>query len=242
MPQLTDNHYPWQQITASMNLALSCKLKDDLDATRLKQEVDAVLANYKEAVQFGEYHDGGWKAVSLKALDGKYWVDHAELDGNYQKTEAIRLTPYAESLIDEMQCEVEIARFLRLEPKQHIYWHMDPLSINHKVARLHIPIVTNDLLEFQISHEDLTWKPGELWYGDFSFPHRLYNGDDQSRIHLVLDCVVNDWLRSLFPPGILQAQGALRFAQLQCYSMWAQMREQLKPKTSQSPQSPFSAA
>jgi hypothetical protein len=35
---------------------------------------------------------------------------------------------------------------------------------------------------------------GEYWYLDFTLPHRVANRSDRSRIHLVIDCVVNPWL------------------------------------------------
>jgi quercetin dioxygenase-like cupin family protein len=35
---------------------------------------------------------------------------------------------------------------------------------------------------------------GELWYLDFSQKHRVENNGATDRIHLVMDCKVNDWL------------------------------------------------
>ena len=36
--------------------------------------------------------------------------------------------------------------------------------------------------------------PGETWYVDFNLRHRVANNGATPRIHLVLDCVVNDWV------------------------------------------------
>ncbi|MCB0663602.1 MAG: aspartyl/asparaginyl beta-hydroxylase domain-containing protein, partial [Saprospiraceae bacterium] len=41
----------------------------------------------------------------------------------------------------------------------------------------------------------LDMKPGEVWYADFNKPHYVNNPSDRERIHLVLDCKPNDWLR-----------------------------------------------
>ena len=51
----------------------------------------------------------------------------------------------------------------------------------------------------------MIWNEGELWYGDFSFPHRLFNGGEHSRIHLVIDLKPNDFVRNIFPHAFLAA-------------------------------------
>jgi quercetin dioxygenase-like cupin family protein len=42
-------------------------------------------------------------------------------------------------------------------------------------------------------------REGESWYVNFNLPHRVLNLGETARVHLVLDCVLNDWLRSQFP-------------------------------------------
>ena len=36
---------------------------------------------------------------------------------------------------------------------------------------------------------------GELWYFNADQIHEVYNRGGEDRINLVIDCVVNDWLR-----------------------------------------------
>jgi hypothetical protein len=38
---------------------------------------------------------------------------------------------------------------------------------------------------------------GELWYLNVNQPHHVTNRSTTDRIHLVIDCVVNDWLREV---------------------------------------------
>jgi len=38
---------------------------------------------------------------------------------------------------------------------------------------------------------------GECWYLDFNLPHYVDNRSSDDRIHLVVDCHVNDWVTSL---------------------------------------------
>jgi hypothetical protein len=42
---------------------------------------------------------------------------------------------------------------------------------------------------------------GETWYLDFNLRHRVANGGPEPRVHLVLDCVVNDWVSRLLAAG-----------------------------------------
>jgi hypothetical protein len=39
---------------------------------------------------------------------------------------------------------------------------------------------------------------GECWYLNVNQPHRVENRGSADRVHLVLDCVVDEWLRALF--------------------------------------------
>ena len=40
---------------------------------------------------------------------------------------------------------------------------------------------------------------GEAWYLNFNLKHSVRNHGVSERIHLVIDCIANDWLRSFFP-------------------------------------------
>lgn len=44
-------------------------------------------------------------------------------------------------------------------------------------------------------------RQGEWWYLDVSQPHRVVNRSAQPRLHLVLDCQVNDWLQAQLHDG-----------------------------------------
>jgi quercetin dioxygenase-like cupin family protein len=54
--------------------------------------------------------------------------------------------------------------------------------------------VTNKRVEFYLAGERVPMHEGELWYLDFSQKHRVENNGTTDRIHLVMDCKVNDWL------------------------------------------------
>jgi aspartyl/asparaginyl beta-hydroxylase len=212
--------YPWQVVSRSMGTNLSCRLRGGnwIDADQIVAETKKVITEIGLDRHFGEYHDGGWSSIGLISHEGNPH-ELRRLPGKYVKTPALTLAPYLESIIDNFQCDKERVRIMALQPGKNIHWHYDPTeSIDAgDNARLHIPIITNPGVQLQICHEDLIWRPGELWYGDFSFPHRLRNKGRAERIHLVLDLKVSDYVTSLFPPSFLEQKerrsGARRWCQ-----------------------------
>ena len=71
-----------------------------------------------------------------------------------------------------------------------------------KLARIHLPVVTNEKVFFenwdwQGNHEPVNMKVGEAWYLDVRKPHRAVNDGDTERIHIVVDVVSNQQLRNL---------------------------------------------
>ena len=61
-------------------------------------------------------------------------------------------------------------------------------------------IVTHEEVYFYVDDQRVIMRPGELWYCDFTHPHRVHNKSSIGRVHMVLDLKVNDWLREFFPP------------------------------------------
>ena len=79
-----------------------------------------------------------------------------------------------------------------LEPGSNIPPHRDNsgASINDRI-RFHIPIKTNDSVEFIVTKEKIKMIPGDLWILDTSYEHSVYNGGSSSRSHFVIECEIN---------------------------------------------------
>ena len=45
--------------------------------------------------------------------------------------------------------------------------------------------------------ERIFLEEGECWYLNANLPHRVTNNSNRDRIHLVIDCEVNDWLKNM---------------------------------------------
>jgi aspartyl/asparaginyl beta-hydroxylase (cupin superfamily) len=95
---------------------------------------------------------------------------------------------------------MESARFLRLGAGANIREHRDyQLGFEDGFARIHIPVQTNRQVEFYLDGQSIEMSEGEAWYLNFNLKHRVSNGGETDRVHLVVDCLLNDWLRSFFP-------------------------------------------
>ena len=65
-------------------------------------------------------------------------------------------------------------------------------------AHLHIPILTNEDVRIFIDDGPVFFGAGECWYMNAEYPHSLEDLGKTPRIHLIIDCIVNPWLETIF--------------------------------------------
>jgi hypothetical protein len=170
---------------------------------RLRADLDRAVAFGREHENRGDYHDGGWSAIPLVAVDGRTDATGLRWAGwraSYRPTPILEQTPYFTEIVDGFRCPKQRVRLLRLQPGAVIHEHRDDgdgWAVGK--VRLHIPIITHDDVYFYVDGRRVVMEPGELWYCDFTRPHRVHNAGDVGRVHLVLDLVVDAWLRQMFP-------------------------------------------
>jgi hypothetical protein len=178
------------------------RLALSFDVKRLKS--DLVLIEPTDWIPHfnSDYFDGDWSGVALQSADG----NPARLYTDPTLTKTLIDTPvlarcrYFQEVLSAFSCPIKSARLLKLGPGSVIREHRDyNLSFEDGTARIHIPISTDPLVEFIVDNRRLVMNEGEAWYINFNLPHRLRNLSDKARIHLVIDCAVNDWLSSLIP-------------------------------------------
>ncbi|WP_342769073.1 aspartyl/asparaginyl beta-hydroxylase domain-containing protein [Marinimicrobium koreense] len=106
-------------------------------------------------------------------------------------------TPAISAVVESLQCPVQSVRLMRLKPGAIIKPHRDhQLSLEYGLARLHMPIVMEDDVQFVCNHNPVPMKPGELWYINVDKTHSVRNTGTTDRINLVIDCIANDWLKN----------------------------------------------
>lgn len=147
-------------------------------------------------------YEGDWSVVPLRSVDGQpghIYPDPTAGTDRFAETPLLAACSYFQEVIAAFQCPKQSVRLLRLGAGSRIREHRDYcLGFNDNELRIHIPVVTSPEVEFYVSGQRIVMREGESWYIDFNLPHRIYNGGITDRIHLVIDCEVNDWLRSVF--------------------------------------------
>lgn len=146
-------------------------------------------------------YEGDWRVAPLRALGGqatRTYSSPTATPEDYSATPILARSPGFQQVLDTFQCPLLSVRLMSLGAGSRIREHRDyTIEFEDNDARLHIPVATNPEVEFYLAGERVVMQEGETWYLDFGQPHSVYNGGATDRIHLVLDCVVNDWLRSL---------------------------------------------
>lgn len=153
------------------------------------------------------YYEGDWSGVALRAVGGRagqLYPDPTATD-DFADTPILARCPYFQEVLAAFHCPLTSARLLKLAAGSSIREHKDyKLGLEDGEMRVHIPIVTNVDVAFFLAGEQVIMQEGEAWYLNLNLPHRVENHSHTDRIHLVIDCVVNDWARELFPPEMAQ--------------------------------------
>ncbi len=109
--------------------------------------------------------------------------------------------PIAAQILNELGARnPELMVFYYLEPGAKIHPHRDlsGAALSNRI-RFHVPIITNPDVFFIVDGQRVIMKPGELWCLDTSYTHSVANEGAQSRIHIVLECGINENLKGRLP-------------------------------------------
>ena len=184
-----------------------------LSAIRLPLELDAAglkadLASFVEedwVPHFNtRYYEGDWSGIAFRSVGGvaKQLYPNPAAEEPYADTENLDRSPNVRAVLERFECELLSVRFLRLARGSVIKEHKDyNLGYEDGELRVHVPVETNPDVEFVLDGQPLELREGEAWYLDLNLPHRVANRGETDRIHLVVDCVVNDWLTGLLRAG-----------------------------------------
>jgi len=188
----------------------SLKLPPIFDANRLRADLDQILATEYVPHFNTQYYHGDWSVVPLRSIGGvanQIYPDPTKTDA-YADTPLLARCPYVREALGYFQCPLQAVRFLRLAAGSVIKEHRDfRLGYDDGEVRLHIPVITNPDVEFILAGQRVVMKEGECWYLDVNEKHSVANRGTVDRIHLVLDCNVNDWLREMMLGASVRTAG-----------------------------------
>jgi hypothetical protein len=182
------------------------KLPFYFDPALLERDL-ALVAPEEWSPHYNENDFGGlWQGVSLRSASG---TSRDIAAGNPSQSSAGRPafkdTPllarcnYFREVLSTFPCPLKSVRLLSLAPGSFIREHSDhALGFEDGEIRLHIPIRTNPGVEFYVCGERLRLEEANCYYVNVNLPHRVNNRGASARVHLVIDALVDDWVRALF--------------------------------------------
>jgi hypothetical protein len=189
-------------------MTASLRFPFGFDAERLQSDLASIDAAEWVPHFNKSYYKGDWSAVPLRAIGGmasQIYPDPAA--HNFEATPALGRCPYFQQVLSFFSCDVLSARLLRLQAGSKIREHSDlNLGFDDGEIRLHIPVQTSPEVEFYVDGKRVVMGAGECWYVNTSLRHCVNNRSAADRVHLVFDCVVNDWMRAFFP-GVAAVHG-----------------------------------
>lgn len=155
-------------------------------------------------------YEGEWTGVALRSVGGvatQLYPDPVA-KAPFADTELLERCPAHRRALDQFCCPLTSARLLSLAPGAVINEHRDyKLGWHDGEIRVHIAIVTEDDVEFVLDGRRIDMAAGEAWYLDLTRPHRVANRSAVTRIHLVVDCVVDEWLTDLMTSAVSDSVG-----------------------------------
>lgn len=139
--------------------------------------------------------------LPLRSIEGRLNApaalpDQAHL---YADTEALKQCTYFKGVIDTFQCKKEAVRLMRLPAGKVINTHIDyDCGYEDGVFRVHVPVLTNKEVYFILNDKRLVMNAGQAWYTNVNLPHSVANKGTTDRVHLVIDCIRNQWSDEVF--------------------------------------------
>lgn len=184
------------------------KIACAIQLAALQAEIDLLLHNpWVDHVNKQDY-TGNWDVLPLRCQH-QHVNAHPILQGfaiaegnEWENLPVMVQCPEIQNLFTQLQCPIKAARLMRLKAGAEIKPHRDhELSIEFDEARLHVPVHTSDAVSFLVDKKIIPMRAGELWYFNADQVHEVYNRGSEDRINLVIDCVVNEWLREKIMAG-----------------------------------------
>jgi Aspartyl/Asparaginyl beta-hydroxylase/Nif11 domain len=188
----------------------SClRLPFDFDPQRLQTDLQSALGELWTPHFNRDYYHGEWSGLALRAVKGAADPLHSteqHSPESFADAPVLDRCEYFRAALATFQCPLKGVRLLRLKAGSIIREHSDgDLGYDRGEIRIHVPIVTNPEVEFYLGGERIVLNEGECWYLDLSRLHRVQNLGATDRVHLVIDCALNDWMRSILSAAAAKA-------------------------------------
>ena len=179
------------------------RLPLDFDPARLAADMAAIAGAGWISHFVRQNYEGDWSVIPLRAQAGaQHPVQMIYSNPSataFEDTPFLAAAPYLRAVLTAFCCPLQAVRLMRLTPGSVIKEHRDhDLRFADGTVRLHIPVVTNEAVDFRLNGTRCVMAAGSCWYLRLSDPHSVANRGRSDRVHLVIDATVNDWVEGLF--------------------------------------------
>ena len=173
------------------------------DPARLAADLQALTSVGWTRHVAKQNYDGDWSVIALRAPAGERHPVRMIVAGPDVKafvdTPLLDACPYFREVMATIRAPLRTVRLMRLTPGSVIKEHEDTdLSFEDGMVRLHVPVITNDAVDFRLNGERVVLEAGSCWYLRLSDPHSVANWGTEDRVHLVIDAHVNEWIGEVF--------------------------------------------
>jgi hypothetical protein len=164
----------------------------------LRQEVVGFDVPWSE--NYSKYHSGGWKTAALFNATGKSKENDLE-DCSPVPTDLAKRLPAVRQFIEGLDLQLMWARVLNLGPSACLWEHTDygaPKLTRAPRLRLHVPLQTQPEAVIVLPAHVVHMKQGFVWkLSPDAARHGACNDGSEDRIHLIIDCYVDERLEAL---------------------------------------------
>ena len=184
-----------------MDKSSSQKLSISFDTDRLLEDLGRLSAeDWHVHEQTGlSYVRGRYLTAPLVAAHGSA-NDIATYDStDFRPTPILEKCPYFFDVVSRFKSSLSRVRLMQLTPGASLEEHVDLVDqgVDFHLARFHVPIKTNPGSAMIVDGKRANMSPGECWYLDVGLPHSASNHGAEERIHLVVDCFIDDFVNEL---------------------------------------------
>jgi hypothetical protein len=182
-----------------MRLPDRLRLPFTFDSERLGRDLRGLSSDGWIKHYVPQNYEGDWSVIPLRGKAGaKHPVMMIYSDPacrEFEDTPMLAACPYFREVLDTFAAPLRAVRLMRLTPGSVIKEHTDlELSFEEGTVRIHVPVITNDGVEFYLNRCRIVLEAGSAWYLRLSDPHSVYNKGATDRVHMVIDAQVNDWI------------------------------------------------
>ena len=180
------------------------------DPGLLARDLDGLSSGKWTRHYVRQNYDGDWSVIPLRSPAGEThpvrMINADRTARSFVDTSNLEGCPYFRQVLNSFRCALRTVRLMRLTPGSLIKEHTDlDLSFEDGMVRVHIPITSNDGVEFHLNNSRVVLEAGSAWYLRLSDPHRVANHGSTDRVHMVVDADVNGWVEALFEAAQRQA-------------------------------------